>query len=143
MSDNSSDLPCLASNASRRFKGSISSTRPSEPLCLKVSKHFTKSERFTPSLDWMRLSTAACGGKHGGRGQGQKATQNHSSFTSDWPILELRAVVKILAATVSLVQAFLHRATTPDDPSPMISCTTNRDLLPAKTSPILTAGRRT
>lgn len=49
--------------------------------------------------------------------------------------------MKILAATVSLVRMFLHRATTPDEPSPMISSTANRDRPPAKTSPIFTGER--
>lgn len=63
-------------------------------------------------------------------------------LTSDWPTLEWRSAGKILAATVSFVRVFLHRATTQDAPPPMISCTANWDLLPAKTWPILTAEKR-
>lgn len=136
MSDRSSTLPCLRSTASRRVKVSISRTRQSDLLCLKLSKQLTKSDPFTPSLEWMLFSMLACRGQTaGGRGQFQKTPLNHSILTSDWPILEPRSVVKILTATVSLVWVFLQRATTADDPSPMISCTENWDLLPIKTWP--------
>lgn len=64
-------------------------------------------------------------------------------LTSDWPTQEWSSAGKILAATVSFVRVFLHRATTQDAPPPMISCTANWDLLPAKTWPILTAEKRT